>query len=531
MINMAGYAMMVLYFVILIGSTIKPARMKISLLKTTVICFSILLGTLQGYAQSCAIDRVPGSSTMPQGGGQTYQFAIVRNGNCTPIFSVSASWLTYSYQSGLLRIFATANPGPPRTGYVYVDNKESLKITITQAGSNVVVTGVSVSPASAFLNINESRYLSANILPSNATNKSVQWSTSSSDVATVNSAGMVTGVSAGTATIKATTVDGGYQANSAITVSAMEKSFSWKNKNGNDYTTPAKDQQTQGPCFLFAAVGAIEAKYKIAYSLPNAVIDLSEGQANIVCLSQPESIPAVFTFSQNNGIVNESCYPYNRSIYGGGISPFPNCLTPCASPQFKMKISGFTCIDFAAIAVHQRSDYLKNAIKQNGPVAVSFSGSSLHGGAMHAYEVYGWNESTWLMKDSWPGAATSNLQTTVNIPDILATNQSNFKACYVGGINSTNGRIGTGVEDDISGQRAVESPDPGLYPNPANDEITLGDLPPDGGLVQLYRSNGAIVFSNRVQSNRLDVSDLPTGTYFIKVTGDKKIKVLKFIKR
>lgn len=86
--------------------------------------------------------------------------------------------------------------------------------------SNIAVTGVSVSPTSPSLNVGATQQLTATVAPSNATNKIVTWSTSNPAVATVNSAGLVNAIAAGTATITVTTVDGGKTANSAITVIA-----------------------------------------------------------------------------------------------------------------------------------------------------------------------------------------------------------------------------------------------------------------------------------------------------------------------
>jgi len=60
--------------------------------------------------------------------------------------------------------------------------------------------------------------LYANITPTNATNQSVTWSSSKTSVATVDENGMVTGVAPGSATITATTVDGGFRATTTITV-------------------------------------------------------------------------------------------------------------------------------------------------------------------------------------------------------------------------------------------------------------------------------------------------------------------------
>jgi uncharacterized protein YjdB len=90
-------------------------------------------------------------------------------------------------------------------------------VTLT-ASSNVAVTGVTVSPTSASVNVGATQQLTATVAPSNATNKTVTWSSSNSGIASVNSSGLVTGVAAGTATITVTTQDGGKTATSSITV-------------------------------------------------------------------------------------------------------------------------------------------------------------------------------------------------------------------------------------------------------------------------------------------------------------------------
>ncbi len=81
------------------------------------------------------------------------------------------------------------------------------------------VTSVALNVQSATLDVGESRILSATVYPSNATDKSVSWTTSDSDVATVDDNGKVTAVGAGTATVTVKTLDGGKTATCQVTVS------------------------------------------------------------------------------------------------------------------------------------------------------------------------------------------------------------------------------------------------------------------------------------------------------------------------
>lgn len=68
-------------------------------------------------------------------------------------------------------------------------------------------TSVSVSPSSVTLTEGGSRYLTATVYPSNAS-QSVSWSSSNSSVVSVSSSGKITAIKAGTATITATTSNG-----------------------------------------------------------------------------------------------------------------------------------------------------------------------------------------------------------------------------------------------------------------------------------------------------------------------------------
>jgi cellulase/cellobiase CelA1/uncharacterized protein YjdB/aryl-phospho-beta-D-glucosidase BglC (GH1 family) len=121
-----------------------------------------------------------------------------------------------------------------------------LEVNGTGGSSQTVsVTGVTVSPASTSVVVGASTTLTATVSPGNATNKRVARTSSDTRVARVNSAGVVTGVSAGSAIITVTTADGGFTAVSDITVSEATGNYTLTIKaSGNGSTHPAIGSHT-----------------------------------------------------------------------------------------------------------------------------------------------------------------------------------------------------------------------------------------------------------------------------------------------
>ncbi len=74
----------------------------------------------------------------------------------------------------------------------------------------ISVTSVSVDISTLSLVVGETSLITATVLPNNATNPVVTWTSSDTAIATVYANGVITGESAGTATITVTTADGGY---------------------------------------------------------------------------------------------------------------------------------------------------------------------------------------------------------------------------------------------------------------------------------------------------------------------------------
>lgn len=83
----------------------------------------------------------------------------------------------------------------------------------------VPVESVQLNKLSLTLKVRDNEKLTATVLPSNATNKNVTWSSSNTSVATVDN-GVITAKAAGTTTITITTADGAKIATCIVTVTA-----------------------------------------------------------------------------------------------------------------------------------------------------------------------------------------------------------------------------------------------------------------------------------------------------------------------
>ncbi|MBR1630177.1 MAG: Ig-like domain-containing protein [Lachnospiraceae bacterium] len=104
------------------------------------------------------------------------------------------------------------------------DGNKTAKCSVTVKSATVAVTGVKLNKSSASVNVGKEVTLSATILPKNATNKKVTWSSSNKSIATVNSSGVVKGVKKGSATITVTTIDQKKTAKCTVTVKPISVS-------------------------------------------------------------------------------------------------------------------------------------------------------------------------------------------------------------------------------------------------------------------------------------------------------------------
>lgn len=151
--------------------------------------------------------------------------------------------------------------------------------TESVAPTVIAVTSVSLDKNTLSIKKGESAILTATVKPLNATNQSVKWSTSNSNVTVSN--GEVTGKAVGTSVVTVTTDDGGYTAQCTVNVaentvdpSESHTKLESLSVDGNCYfdTEILPDQNTNTEAKLYVKsgttyiCGAMNDKYKYGYT-------------------------------------------------------------------------------------------------------------------------------------------------------------------------------------------------------------------------------------------------------------------------
>ena len=189
---------------------------------------AIILGPLTLVVNEPIIPQVPSitTTTLPHGEvGTAYSQNLTATGNAPIAWSIVSGNLPNGLSlsadgeiSGVPTAYGTFTftvRAQNDAGY----STRAFTILIAENIINVPVTGVSITGAGTrTVQVGSALGLLAQTTPANATNRHVYWTSSNTAVATVNANGVVVGISVGTATITATTQDGGFNATTTVNV-------------------------------------------------------------------------------------------------------------------------------------------------------------------------------------------------------------------------------------------------------------------------------------------------------------------------
>ena len=112
-------------------------------------------------------------------------------------------------------------------------NHEATCAIIVTNDAPISVTGVSLNKKTLQMVVGNTATLTASVLPANASNKSVTWTSSNTATATISATGTISAKAEGVTTITCKTIDGNYTAECYVVVSAVnsEYNFSYEPTN------------------------------------------------------------------------------------------------------------------------------------------------------------------------------------------------------------------------------------------------------------------------------------------------------------
>ena len=177
--------------------TIKQRATSISLSKTDVTIYT-------GNTLQLTATVLPSTTSNP---------SVTWSSNNTSVATVSSTGLVTAKSTGNAVITATTADGSNLSA--------TCNVTVKR-----LATSIALNKTSATLYLDQTVQLTATVSPSNATDKSVVWTSSNNSIATVSTTGLVTAIAPGNATITATTADGSnLSADCEITVKAYVTSL------------------------------------------------------------------------------------------------------------------------------------------------------------------------------------------------------------------------------------------------------------------------------------------------------------------
>lgn len=155
---------------------------------------------------------------------------------------------------------------PIGAGLSACGNSNDSNSSLTQ-GESVNVESITIENTDKYLNVGSSLSLAVTFLPENATDKSLTYSSSNNEVASVNESGLVTALKEGSVTITATSVSG--SKTSSISLSIIKAGYEFKN-NANEMGEALAESEYQSN---------IAGASKFGLSNPDMVgVDLEESK-------------------------------------------------------------------------------------------------------------------------------------------------------------------------------------------------------------------------------------------------------------
>ncbi|SHK41064.1 Ig-like domain-containing protein [Hespellia stercorisuis] len=146
--------------------------------------------TYPGMSMTTKVTYVPSNATTKK---------VTYNSSKPEVATINSSGVITAKALGTTTITVTAADGSKKT--------ETFNVTVKKK-SAVKVSSISITGTPSYLNAGDTKKLTADVKPSNASNKTLAWSSSKPSTLKVDTAGKITAVAPGKATITARATDG-----------------------------------------------------------------------------------------------------------------------------------------------------------------------------------------------------------------------------------------------------------------------------------------------------------------------------------
>ena len=217
-------------------------------------------------------------------------------------------------------------------GVVSALSEGTAAITVSAGGKNatcqvtvirrvIPVSSVSVNPASLSMTEGETSVLSATVLPADASDPSVSWSSSDEAVATVSSTGEVTAIRAGVATVTVTSADGEKSAICDVTVEKSMKILWYTSSDGK--TVSPHDASAVGELISNTYVGGM-GKMVFEADITSIGAEAFSGCAALSGITLPETVTSIGEKAFEGCSALEKVY-VPEHVTAVGVGAFHNC--------------------------------------------------------------------------------------------------------------------------------------------------------------------------------------------------------------
>lgn len=279
------------------------------------------------------------ATTLEVGQTETLTATVSAIGNAAKTVTWSSSDANVASVDSNGKVTAKGAGNATITATSTFDGSKKASCTVTVTPKKVSVTGITLNTNSISLDVRDDSkktyVLLATVLPDDATDKLLTWKSSDTNVATVDSFGVVTAVGGGTATITATTNDGDKSAACTVTVATPVESIMLSagnlslSKNGTAIVTPTVKPENASN----KEITATSKDSKIATVTKNAdgsytVTGIAAGYTDIIFTAADNGKTASCAVTVNPTKVSTITLTGNKELTIGGAATFSAGVSP-----------------------------------------------------------------------------------------------------------------------------------------------------------------------------------------------------------